>query len=147
MLGTLPHALQKFFGFVGASLTGVTALFTAMGFLAERARLTMLGLQFVDHLHWHDADVVSHARDADVVVRQLTDRAGHVRAVALLVVRVPVAVDPVVAAHEARRVEWGAGQGSRITYRELKRAMLETGASSASVQWSRPAGPPTRRAG
>ncbi len=44
MLGTLPHALQKFFGFVGASLTGITALFTAMGFLAERARLTMLGL-------------------------------------------------------------------------------------------------------
>lgn len=44
MLGRLPDALQKFFGFVGASLTGITALFTATGFLAERARLVMLGL-------------------------------------------------------------------------------------------------------
>lgn len=44
MLGKLPDALQKFFGFVGASLTGATAIFTAMGFLAERARLVMLGL-------------------------------------------------------------------------------------------------------
>ncbi len=44
MLGKLPDALQKFFGFVGASLTGLTALLTATGFLAERARLVMLGL-------------------------------------------------------------------------------------------------------
>ncbi len=44
MLGKLPEALQKFFGFVGASLTGLTAICTAAGFLAERARLGMLGL-------------------------------------------------------------------------------------------------------
>ncbi len=44
MLRKLSEPLQKLFGFVGASLTGITAVFTAAGFLAERARLTMLGL-------------------------------------------------------------------------------------------------------
>ena len=44
MLKQLSEPLQKFFGFLGASLTGITAIFTATGFLAERARLTMLGL-------------------------------------------------------------------------------------------------------
>lgn len=44
MLKRLSEPLQKFFGFLGASLTGITAVFTAAGFLAERARLTMLGL-------------------------------------------------------------------------------------------------------
>jgi len=44
MLRKLSEPLQQFLGFVGASLTGITAVFTAAGFLAERARLTMLGL-------------------------------------------------------------------------------------------------------
>lgn len=44
MFDKLSEPVQKFFGFLGASLTGITAVFTAAGFLAERARLTMLGL-------------------------------------------------------------------------------------------------------
>lgn len=44
MLKKLSEPLQKFFGFLGASIGSITAIFTAAGFLAERARLTMLGL-------------------------------------------------------------------------------------------------------
>ncbi len=36
----------KFFGILASSLTGISAVFTAVGFLAERSRLVMLG--FVD---------------------------------------------------------------------------------------------------
>ena len=39
------------------------------------------------HLERHDLDVARDAGDADAVVRDLRDRAGHVRAVAVVVVR------------------------------------------------------------
>ena len=62
----------------------------------------------VEHADGHDLRVVGEARDADAVVHALRDRAGDVRAVPELVVRAPVAVDEVVAAHEGRAAQVGS---------------------------------------
>lgn len=43
MLEKMFAPILRFFGIIASSLTGVTALFTAVGFLAERSHLYMLG--------------------------------------------------------------------------------------------------------
>ena len=55
-----------------------------------------------DHLHRHDAHVERHARDADAVVGELSDRARDVGAVAVEVHRVVVVPDEVARRDEAR---------------------------------------------
>ncbi len=60
-----------------------------------------------EHLERHDLDVARDAGDADAVVRDLRDRAGDVRAVAVIVVRVRVVVDEVVRLDERDALEIG----------------------------------------
>ena len=61
----------------------------------------------VEDAHGHDLRAVGEPGDAAVVVRALADRAGHVGAVAVLVVREPVLVHEVVARHEVAAREVG----------------------------------------
>ena len=61
----------------------------------------------VEHAHGHDLRAVGEAGHADRVVHALGDGRGDVRAVAVEVVRVLVAVDEVVAGHEAVAAQVG----------------------------------------
>jgi hypothetical protein len=61
----------------------------------------------VEHPDRHDARAVREAGDAEVVAGALADRARHVRAVAVLVVREAVVVHEVVAADEVAAPEVG----------------------------------------
>ena len=61
----------------------------------------------VEHADRHDLRAVGEAGDAAAVVGALADRAGDVRAVAVLVVGEAVVVDEVVAAHEVAAREVG----------------------------------------
>ena len=74
---------------------------------ARRDVHAVAGAVAVEHPHGHDLRAVGEPGDADVVVRALADRAGDVRAVAVLVVREAVVVHEVVAVHEVVLAEVG----------------------------------------
>ncbi len=63
----------------------------------------------VENLYRHDAAVEGDASDAEVVVGGLRDRAGHVRAVGAVIIRMAVVVDKVVSGDKR-----GAGQIRRL---------------------------------
>ena len=91
---------------------------------ARADRDAVAGAGTVEHAHGHDPRPVGEAGDAEAVARRLGDRARHVRAMAVEIVGVGVAVDEVAALEEA--VEQ-VGRAAIAAPRRIRDAGVEHG--------------------